>query len=517
MAVTTKIAPREPRGRKPVEWKRYASGSEADHFARFCKQFLVQSVDAWDGLPLELEPFEKRLMGEALAYDSNGLPIWNSTVICLPRKNGKTTLLAAYAIYRLLTSDGMPEILLTASSDKQAGRLFEAAATFVRRNAELAKLCRVREYIGEILREDGLGKILRMASDPGKLHGYNPSLVICDELAQWNTPMLKRAYAALTSGGGARCAPQVFTITTAGEAQHRHDSILGRILDAGLEASDTTSEPGLLISRLHDAQMLVWSYEAPTTDAHDYVALKVANPASWITKDYLRRQAENPELSDAEVLQLHGCVWAESATTWIGPDKWDARKVPRELEPGEKIVLGFDGSYRRDATALVACTLDGFISPIAVWERPSGAPDDWKIPRSEVDVAVEGAMERYDVAELACDPPGWHKEIEDWAERYGAEVVVEFATNQRQRMIPACDRFRVAVLEGDLSHAGHPVLSAHVGHCVPKETPYGITIGKDGSDSPRKIDAAVAAVVAYDRAMWHAANSQPKEILVAYA
>lgn len=40
---------------------------------------------------------------------------------------------------------------------------------------------------------------------------------------------------------------------------------------------------------------------------------------------------------------------------------------------------------------------------------------------------------------------------------------------------------------------------------------------KDAADSPRKIDCAVAAVVAYDRAMWHAANSQPTEPLVAWA
>ena len=36
-------------------------------------------------------------------------------------------------------------------------------------------------------------------------------------------------------------------------------------------------------------------------------ALKLANPASWISTDYLHRQAENPELTDAQVLQLHGC------------------------------------------------------------------------------------------------------------------------------------------------------------------------------------------------------------------
>jgi hypothetical protein len=60
------------------------------------------------------------------------------------------------------------------------------------------------------------------------------------------------------------------------------------------------------------------------------------------------------------------------------------------------------------------------------------------------------------------------------------------------------------------------VLARHVGHCVAKPTPYGPIATKDHPDSPRKIDAAVAAFVAYDRAMWHAANTPKREALIAF-
>jgi phage terminase large subunit-like protein len=487
-------------------WRAYAAGSEATHFAKFCKT-LVQSEDRWEGKPLELEAWQRRMMGEALAFDAAGWPIWRSVVMIAPRKNGKTQLLAALALYRLLTSAGRPEVLLAASSDRQAGRLFDAAARFVRRSPELSGLLRVRDHAGEIVREDGLGIIVRLTSDPARLYGYSPTDVVCDELAWWTTPNLRRAYAALTSGGGARSAPQVYTITTAGEASQRHDSILGRILDAALDADDVVREPGLTVCRMGDAQTLVWAYEAPTTDPHDVKAMKLANPASWISEAYLRRQAQDPELTGAEVLQLHGCVWAATETTWVEPQAWAGRADPsRRLLDGERLVLGFDGSYARDATALVACTLDGFLSPIAVWERPDRAPAGWKVPRDEVDDQIHAAMERYDVVELAADPPGWHAELDGWSERYGP-VVVEFPTNQRQRMGPACDRFRSGVLDGTLTHDGSSVLARHVGHCVAKDTPFGTVITKAHKDSPRKIDAAVAAVVAYDRALWHAANS----------
>jgi phage terminase large subunit-like protein len=483
----------------------YAAGSELDHFAAFCRDQLVQSVDRWDGEPLELYPAQESFFNEALAYDDTGLPIWQSVVQIVGRKNGKTTAQSAYALYRLLTGEGSPEILLAAASDRQAGRLFDGCAAFVRRSRTLSRLLRVRDYVGEIVREDGRGRILRMSSDPARLYGYNPTLVVCDEVAQWTTPSLERAYAALTSGGGARRAPQVFTISTAGDWRNRHDSILGRIVDSAERAQDVEREPGLLVARMPEARTLAWLYQAPTADPRDTKAMKLANPAPWIDEDYLARQAANPELSDAAVLQLHGCVWAEGDDTWLPAGAWDARTVPREVEPGERIVIGFDGSYRRDATALIGCTLDGHVFPIGIWERPVDAPDDWRVPRHEVDARLAEAMSAFDVVELACDPPGWHREIEEWEQTYES-VVLLFETSQVRKMAAACDRFRSAVLEDGLTHDGDPTLGRHVANTVIRESGSGTTIAKP--DPNRKIDAAVAAVVAYERATWHADGSR---------
>jgi hypothetical protein len=227
---------------------------------------------------------------------------------------------------------------------------------------------------------------------------------------------------------------------------------------------------------------LLWAYVAPTSDPHDLAAMKLANPASCVTKAYLRRQAENPELSDAQVLQLHGCCWAATSTTWIAPDAWASTvRGDRTLEDGETVVVGFDGSYRRDATALAACTLDGFVSVVTWEERPERAPADWKVP-ARGERRDRGGDGGFDVIELACGPPGWHAEIEGWHEQYGS-VLVDFLTNERRRMAAACDRFRVAVLEDDLNHDGDPVLARHVGHCIAKETPFGTIIGKEHPDS----------------------------------
>lgn len=95
-------------------------------------------------------------------------------------------------------------------------------------------------------------------------------------------------------------------------------------------------------------------------------------------------------------------------------------------------MLGFDGSYARDATALIGCTLDGHLFVLEIWERPESAGKDWRVPRREVEAVMARAFKDFDVLELAADPPGWHRELEDWAQTYGEEHVIEFSTNQAE-------------------------------------------------------------------------------------
>ncbi len=63
---------------------------------------------------------------------------------------------------------------------------------------------------------------------------------------------------------------------------------------------------------------------------------------------------------------------------------------------------------------------------------------------------------------------------------------------------------------GRLTHDGDPRLASHVAHCVARSTPHGDVITKDRKHSTRKI-AAVAAIVAVDRAAWHA-TEEPEEM-----
>ena len=134
-----------------------ATATRGEHFAWWAETYLRHSIDEWAG-----------------CHDSSSTGR-RSVVLVVPRKNGKTASLAALALYELLEGEGSPEILLAASSDKQAGRLFDAVVAYARMAPDLLERLVIRAYIGEIARVDGGGRILRMSSDANRVAKQSPA------------------------------------------------------------------------------------------------------------------------------------------------------------------------------------------------------------------------------------------------------------------------------------------------------------------------------------------------------
>ena len=193
----------------------------------------------------------------------------------------------------------------------------------------------------------------------------------------------------------------------------------------------------------------MYAYEAPTSDPRDVKAMKLANPASWITLDYLRRQAENPELTDAQVLQLHGCVWAATSSTWIPPRHGLRGNFDRKMEPGEQGVLAFDGSKRRSTvSSRPPCT--GGDGAVRRRGRAAGA----RVAGATRAGARGGVKEALEVTvESPVDPFGWGVRARRVA---GAvrRVVVDHIRRTRRRGWGRPEPVPVGLLEGDLSHDG---------------------------------------------------------------
>lgn len=191
-------------------------------------------------------------------------------------------------------------------------------------------------------------------------------------------------------------------------------------------------------------------------------------------------------------------LWTATAQAWLPYGLWDSRKSTVQAgppEPGTKIYIGFDGSVSGDSTALMGCTVDGYLFVIGLWDNPGSK--GWKVPRHEVMDAVEMAFGAYNVQVMICDPPYWQREINEWSAKYGARKVLEFPTHVRARVAPATSHFHAGIMEHRLSHDGSLALARHIANCVAKPSPQGDYVTKQSQDSPAKIDAAIAAILAF--------------------
>jgi len=204
----------------------------------------------------------------------------------------------------------------------------------------------------------------------------------------------------------------------------------------------------------------------------------------------------------------------ETSDAWLAPREWDPAAKPLEVITDDELVtLGFDGSVRDDATALVMCRVsDGHLQipehagELTCWEKPDDARPDWQIDREAVDAAVAAIMNRYQVVGFYADPAHWQDYLDRWhneyAERMQARATqarpLEYWTNRTRVMVSALERFHEAVTGKSLSHDGGHVLRRHVLNARRRITRSGLTIGKEHPGSPNKIDACMAAVLAYE-------------------
>lgn len=201
---------------------------------------------------------------------------------------------------------------------------------------------------------------------------------------------------------------------------------------------------------------------------------------------------------------------------WISQPEWAAcARADRVVADGELVTLGFDGSRGRargkpDATALVACTVsDGHLFEVGVWEAPDGPSEaEWVPPMPAIEAAIGFAFDRWRVAAFYCDPAkDWRSHVNAWEARYGSKVQVKasndhpfewWMTGGRSGLVQrAVEQLEGAVRNGDMSHSGEYALTRHVLNARRRVAGGKLRLGKENDYSPRKIDAAVAAVLAW--------------------
>lgn len=474
----------------PLDFKGWPRGRAARR-EKFIRTYLHVPRGIGAGKPVRLREFQKEITRGAFA------PKVRTALISLPRGNGKTAYAAMLALAELFIGPPSAEALIVASDLRQAMITFKLAKRMVELSPELSE--RVQIFQDRLYVPENDATLLPLPAEPGALHGHDPSLLIVDELHV----VTEAVWEAATTAAGKRAESLTLAISTPSSSA---DSVMWTLVEHGRSGTDP--------------QFYLKEYAAPEGCAvDDREAWRIGNPALACRSPFLAEdalEAVRRTIREPVFRQLRLGQWVTGVSSWLPFGLWDTiTDRTREVYAGERIVMAFDGSASGDSTALVGCTIDDpHLFIIGLWENP-GDPR-WRVPRGDVDAAVALAFDRYDVAELAADPWGWRSELEAWAKLHGEKRVLEWNTAHAQRMAPATDRMFQAVKEGTVSHDGDPRLAAHLAHCVAKPTALGDLVSKDKRNSPRKIDAAVAAIVALDRAAFHQSKTRSRGRVAAF-
>jgi phage terminase large subunit-like protein len=194
--------------------------------------------------------------------------------------------------------------------------------------------------------------------------------------------------------------------------------------------------------------------------------------------------------------------WVSSAISWLPTGSWEACEAPLDLVDKEYII-GFDGSFSGDSTVLVGATVEDEpqVFMIQAWEKDTNIHDDtWRVDTLAVENKIRDFVkDNPKVKEIVCDPYRWQRSMQVLAEE--GYPIVEYPSTNARRMVPACQKFFSAVVENKLKHDGDPLLARHLSNAVVKTDNLGVRIVKENRASSRRIDAAVAAVIAVDRAL----------------
>jgi phage terminase large subunit-like protein len=483
-----------PRWLTPVPEEAIARGRVMEPVVEFVEGFgriTKDSVAGSAGGPLILRDWQKTLLEHLFAWDDDGLR-HRISLVGMPRKNGKSALGSVLGLYSLILGPRGAEVYSVAAEKEQARIVFQDAKRTVEASPELSAITKLYRDAIELPSFNSVYRVL--SAESVTKEGLNPTTVIFDELHAQPDRELFDVF-SLAMGSRGKLA-SLIAITTAGVRSDRsgRDGIAFNLYQYGQKIARGEEKDDTFF-------MAWWESEG---DHRLRETWDEANPGFGdlnAESDFESAIRRTPEAE----FRIKRCnQWVSSVETWLPAGSWDECAGEVTLTDDDEIVLGFDGSYNGDASVIVGAVVPKVegdpvkVFLVKAWEKDlEHDPDDWRVDIGEVEDTVIDFCAKHRVREIACDPFRWQRSMEV-LENKGLPVV-SFPQSP-QRMIKACARFYDAVADGKLVHDGDPLLSRHISNTAVKLTPAGPHIKKENPNSPRKIDAAVAAILAHDRA-----------------
>lgn len=484
---------------------------EASRYVDFIETH-IQHVKGFSG-PLILEDWQRAIVGNIFGWKRpDGTRRFRKVFVYVPRKNSKTTLVAAVVLAVLILDGQRGAEIYTAAGDRdQAALVYDIASKMVAQNSELIAICQAYTASKTILLPEDGSFIRSVSAEAGTKHGYSASCVVVDELH--NQPN-RELVDALTTSMGARAlcgSPLTIYMTTAG---HDRESLCYEEYDYACKVRDAV---------FCDIETLPVIYEADASlDWCSPRTWAIANPnlGVSVSLEYLVAECEKAQRIPAyenTFRRLYLNQWTQTNTKWIRLSDWQATASDMICKPGDECFVGLDLSATVDLTALcMAFPLPGgefFLDfrfwvpedrahdreirdrvPYLTWARQGfirlipGATIDQEFVRQEI-IALR---DLYSIRRVAVDP--WQATYMMTSLMADGFDVCSFRQGY-QSMSPACKRFESLLLASKLRVQPTPVMDWMIDNvCV--TTDAAGNIKPDKGSSRDKIDGVVAALMA---------------------
>lgn len=502
--------------------KYYFDEEAADRAVNFIEQFCTHVKGELAGKAFILEQWQKDdIVRPLFGWKSKDTDYrkYRTCYVEIPRKNGKSNLAAALALY-LLFADGEPgaEIISAAGDRGQANIVYHIAQEMIKNNKHLRSKAKVLrntiEYKSSWYKS--------ISAEAYTKHGLNCHGIIFDEL---HTQPNRDLWDVLTTSVGARRQPLIISLTTAG---HDRASICYEMHEYS---------EGLLNGSIEDDSFLPVLYKAdPDMDWTDPETWKKANPGygsicnEAYFMDAVKKAKANPSMINS-FLRLHLNIWTSAETAWI-PDytymKGD-KPIPFDRLPSLPAYGGLDLASTQDLTAFALIFRDDendcfylichqFVNSVKAHNKKLAAGVDYLNYEREGDLTITPGnvtdyrivkqyimdqCAKYDVREIGYDPKFSTYIVAELTEE---EINMQPMAQNITSMNGPTKEMEMEIMKGNVIHGGNKCLRWQFGCAI---------IYTDNNENKRvikeqkenkKVDGVIASIIALNSYVQNATN-----------
>ena len=455
----------------------YFSAKEANRAIKFIENFCHHSQGRSDLLKLEL--WQKAIVSTIFGIvDEEKTRIFREIFIVIGRKNGKSLFASAIIAYMAyLEPEYGQEIYCLAPKLEQAAKVYDGFYQMVKADEELAELAKKRR--SDIYIEESNTIIKPIAFNAKKSDGFNPQLVVCDEMAAWAGDGGLKQYEVMKSALGARRQPMILSISTAG---YINDSIYDELMKRSTSFLKGNSKERRLLPFLYIIDDIEkWN---------DIEELKKANPNMGVSvkESFFIDEiaiAEGSLSKKAEFLTKYCNIKQNSSVAWLEYQTVENAGVDLTLEDFRECyaVGGIDLSQTTDLTAASVVIEKGgilyaftqFFMPknkVEYLQATDGVPYDLFVKKGLITVSGENYVDYKDVF-------NWYvwlineygiRALKIGYDRYSAQYLIDDLKNygfhtddvhQGENLTPVIREFEGIIKDGNFKIVNNNLLKSH--------------------------------------------------------